>query len=296
VFRTFFKRHRFLMKLCVVALALALFCGVFAVMGWGALLHRVGGTVIYPFQWVFSKVEDGISGFVSYFEDVDKLKNEIEALEKENESLKAEIQDAEIILQEQYWLYEYLSMKQEHEDYHMCAASVIAQGGQVGSGVYATLLTLNKGSAHGIKVGMPVVTISGLVGMVTEVGINQCYVQTILSTSSSVGALLVSTREQGLLEGNFSCLYDGNAMMKYLAEDAEITENDVIITSGQGSVYPYGIPVGRVGDVKVNPYSRTQEITVSPFVDFSDLDEVIILTSYLRYTEGDHIPEEEGGA
>ncbi|MBE6558500.1 MAG: rod shape-determining protein MreC [Ruminococcaceae bacterium] len=290
--RQFFVRHKFLMKLCVAALAVSLFCGVFLVMGWGPLLHRVGGTVIYPFQWAFSKIGDGVTGFVQHFEDVDKLQDKIEALERENESLRAEINDAEIMKEEQSWLYGYLSMKQEHEDYAMCAASVIAESGQSGSGNFATVLTLNKGSAHGIEVGMPVVSTLGLVGMVTETGPNQCYVQTLLNTSSSVGALSVTTLDKGLLEGDFACLYEGCATLRYLPENAALTPGDKVITSGQGTVYPYGIPVGTVTEVTVNPYSRTREAKIQPFHDFSDTDEVIILTSYLRYTEGDHIPEE----
>ena len=274
----------------MVALILSLFCGVFAVMGWGPLLHRVGGTVIYPFQWVFSKIGDGVTGFVQHFQDVDKLQEQIDELEKENESLKAELSDAEIILQEQLWLYQYLSMKNEHEDYAMCAASVIAFGGQTGSGDYITIMTLNKGSAHGIKSGMPVVTVSGLIGMVTEVGINQCYVQTIINPTSSVGAVDVATLDTGLLEGDFSCLYEGRAILRYLSESAAVAVGDTITTSGLGTVYPYGIPIGTITEVTVNPYSRTKEAVVAPFCELSDIDEVMILTSYIRYTEGDHLP------
>ena len=293
--RRFFVRHKFLMKLCAVALLLAIFCGVFLIMGWGSLLHRVGNTVIYPFQWVFSKVGDGIGGFVMHFEDVDRLQEKIDALELENESLRAELSDAEILYDEQAWLYRYLSMKEEHMDYQMCAARVISASGE-GSGGFETLLTLNKGSAQGIQKGMPVVSTSGLVGMVVEVGINQCYVQTILKPTSSVGALSPESSDKGLLEGDFAYLYQGQAVLKYLPEDAEIKEGDTVITSGNGSVYPYGIPIGKVAEVSVNPHSRTKEAIVTPFHDFSDTKEVMILTSYIRYTEGDHTPESEGGA
>ncbi len=292
--KQFFDRHKFLFKVCVVALTISLFCGVFAVMGWGSLLHRVGGTVIYPFQWIFSKIGDGVAGFVQSFQDTNDLLDRIDELEKENESLKAELNDAEIIFQEQLWLYRYLSMKNEHEDYAMCSARVIATGGQAGSGNHITMLTLNKGSAHGIKAGMPVVTVSGLLGMVTEVGLNQCYVQTIINTNASVGAMSATTLDRGLLEGDFECLYDGYATLRYLSENATLTEGDIIITSGEGSVYPYGIPIGTVKTVSVNPYSRTKEATVVPFCDFSKVDEVIILTSFVRYAEGVYVPEGDG--
>ncbi len=288
--KQFFVRHKFLMKLCAVALLLAIFCGVFLVMGWGSLLHRVGNTVIYPFQWVFSKVGDGISGFVMHFEDVDRLQERIDALEAENESLKSELLQAEIVYEEQSWLYRYLSMKEEHTDYKMCAARVITSSGE-GSDGYETLLILNRGSTHGIKKGMPVVSASGLVGMVIEVGINQCYVQTLLKPTSAVGAISLGSSDKGILEGDFTRLYEGCSMLKYLPEDAELQEGDIVITSGEGSVYPYGIPIGTVKKVGIDPYSRTKEAVITPFHHFENTDEVIILTSYIRYTEGDHTPE-----
>ena len=258
-------------------------------------MHRVGNTVIYPFQWVFSKVGDGISGFVMHFQDVDRLQERIDALEAENESLRAGLVDAEITYAEESWLYKYLSMKEEHTDYRMCAARVIASSGEE-SGGYEILLTLNKGSAHGIQKGMPVVSTLGLVGMVTEVGLNQCYVQTILKPTSSVGALSPEFSVSGLLEGDFTELYKGRAIFKYLPEDALIEAGNTLITSGEGSVYPYGIPIGRVEEVNINPYSRTKEAVITPFHSFKDTNEVMILTSYIRYTEGDHTPESEGGA
>lgn len=277
-------KNRFFITGLAIALAVTLFCGVFAVMGWGDLLHQVGGTVLYPFQWLFSKAENAVEGFASYFADIDELQAEIDALRAENEQLRAELVDAQIIQNESDWLYAYLSMKEDHTDYAMCAATVIASTAAAPSGgSYITHLTLNKGSAHGIAVGMPVVTRAGLVGMVIEVGIDHCRVRTVLDTSSSVGAMTVRTGELGLLEGDFNCLYDGCSLMKYMGEEADIAEGDAVVTGGQGSVYPYGIPLGRVRSVSVNAFSRTTEAVVEPYCDMTDLDQVIILTSYLRY-------------
>ena len=59
-----------------------------------------------------------------------------------------------------------------------------------------------------------------------------------------------------------------------------------MVTSGRGSVYPYGIPIGRVSSVSANPYSRTAEAVVQPFVDFSRLTHVSVLTAYTHYTDG----------
>ena len=58
-------RQRFFIACLGLALAIALFTGVFAVMGWGSLLRDVGSAIIYPFQWVGDKIGDGDSGFFS---------------------------------------------------------------------------------------------------------------------------------------------------------------------------------------------------------------------------------------
>ena len=113
-------KQRFFIACLGLALAVALFTGVFAVMGWGSLLRDVGSAVLYPFQWVGAKVSDGVSGFFSYFQDIDSLKEELESVRAENESLKSELIDAEIMADENSWLYRYLSMKEEHGSTATC--------------------------------------------------------------------------------------------------------------------------------------------------------------------------------
>ena len=280
-------KHKFLIVCVSIALAAALFTGVFAVMGWGNLLRDVGSTVIYPFQWVLSKAGDAVSGFVAYFQDMDHLRDELDALKEENESLRAELLDAEILSDEHAWLYHYLSIKESHEDYTFCAASVIASASSSGDGGdHVTEITLNRGSSSGVETGMPVITPSGLVGVVIEVSPNHCRVATILDTSVSVGAVTTRATENGLCEGDYARLHDGCATLRYLPEEADVLPEDIIVTSGRGSVYPYGIPIGRVTSVSANAYSRTTEATVQPFVDFTDLTRVVILTSFTHYVDG----------
>jgi rod shape-determining protein MreC len=173
----------------------------------------------------------------------------------------------------------------------MCAASVVSTYTGAGT-VYATELTLNKGSLSGVAEGMPVVTVSGLIGVVVEVGLNHSRVATLLDTSVSVGAVTTRATENGLCEGDYAKVHNGQAVLRYLPEEADVETGDIVVTSGQGSVYPYGIPIGRVTEISANAYSRTTEATIQPFVDFSDLHQVIILTEYMR---GEDIPS-EGGA
>jgi len=269
-------------------LAISLFTGVFALMGWGSLLQDVGSSILYPFQWVAAQVENGVTGFISYFQDIQELQNEVEALREENESLKSELVNAEITADENHWLYRYLAMKEEHSDYQLCAATVIASSSSVGmGGEYVTEITLNRGTASGVEAGMPVVTPLGLVGVVVESHINHCRVSTVLDTSVSVGSVVTRSSEKGLCEGDYTLVHNGQTSLRYLPEEADVQPEDIVVTSGLGSVYPYGIPIGRVVSVSSNAYSRTIEAVIQPFNDFSELTRVVILTSYVHSTEGE---------
>lgn len=270
-----------------VALAVALFSGVFAVMGWGSLLRDVGSAIMYPFQWMGSKAGDAVSGFFAYFADIRELQQEADSLRAENESLRSELLDAEILRDEQAWLYQYLAMKEQHDDFGLCSASVISSASVSGEGGnYATELTLNRGTSSGVETGMPVITTAGLVGVVVETGLNHCRVSTLLDTSVSVGAVTTRASENGLCEGDYARVREGCALLRQLPEEADVQVGDIVVTSGRGSVYPYGIPIGRVTEVTANAYSRTTEAFVEPFTDFSNLTQVVILTEYIHYVDG----------
>ncbi len=280
-------KQRFFIACLGLALAVALFTGVFAVMGWGSLLRDVGSAVIYPFQWVGAQIGNGFSGFFSYFSDLEDLQAELDSVKAENESLRNQLIDAEILADENAWLYHYLSIKEEHGDYTFCAASVISSSSASGEGGdYATELTLNRGSSSGVETGMPVITPSGLVGVVVEVNLHHCRVMTLLDTSVSVGAVTTGAIENGLCEGDYTTLHKGQAILKNLPEEADVQVGDIVVTSGRGSVYPYGIPIGRVVEVTANAFVRTTEATVEPFTDFSDLTQVVIMTDYIHYVDG----------
>ena len=278
-------KQRFFIVCLSLALVVALFSGVFAVMGWSSLLGEVGSAIIYPFQWVVARAGYAAEGFAAYFEDVQSLQAENQALREENQALREQLLDAELMADENAWLYRYLSMKEEHEDYSLCAATVVASASSVGEGsAYVTEITINRGTASGVEEGMPVVTSFGLVGVVVEAELNHSRVITILDTSVSVGAVTTRGGEKGLCEGDYTLVHDGKTVLRYLPEEADVGAEDVVVTGGQGSVYPYGIPIGRVVSVQFNAYSRTTEAVVTPFVDFSDLSHVAVMTDYERST------------
>lgn len=137
------------------------------------------------------------------------------------------------------------------------------------------VLRINKGINHGIKLQSPVVTASGLVGYVYRLTSNYADVMTILDTNNRIDAVIKRTRTHSILEGYSK----GKCLAKYVTRTEPIVLNDEFVTSGLGKIYPKGIKVGKVTRIERESYGVTQYVEVSPSVDFSRLEEVVVLVS-----------------
>lgn len=275
-----FKNKFFIVCLCI-AVVVAGISSTFALMGYHALARDIVGTVTMPVRLVFAAFANAVDGFGKYFQSVNTLEEQKEALEAENAALREQIERAELLEQENERLRQYLSMKAENPDFSFELARVIGRE----AGNYVTVFTLNRGSIHGIERDMPVITEDGIVGCVSEVGLTWCKVSTILESARSVGVYLPSIGATGILSGDYSMRNDGLCRLTFV--DSDITTDDVkigdsVLSSGMGSVYPAELKVGTVVSVEVDPANRALIATVQPSVDFSDtsLDDMMILTGF----------------
>lgn len=283
-------RSRFFLAALCVALALVIVPAVLASMGLGNVVADVVDTVTYPVRFCVSKIWDGFSGFTAYFTEYDRLKEENAALKETIRSYEDALHENEVLREENHWLRDYLSLKNEHIDYSLLDAAVI---GRESTG-FATVLTLSRGTAHGVAVGMPVVTDLGVFGYVKEVSYMSCKVVSIVETATAVGAFAERSGVTGLVEGDYTLRDDGKVLMKNIPVDADIVVGDRIYTSGTGSVYPRGLLVGNVEVLTPDPYSRTLTATIVPSEDFTQIHRIshlMIVTSYEVYTETESAEE-----
>gem|GEM_PF-2208476 len=274
------KVNKFLIACISLAVAVALFSATFAAMGRANLLREVGATLLYPFQWLFTTVGESFDGAVRYFTSIDELIEENESLRAENEEMKSQLIEAEIIAEENMRLYGYLSMKELFTDFELCQATVIStEKVQSDNAVY---VTLSCGSSSGVEVNMPVVTQTGLVGYVCEVSSEWCRVKTLMSSSCVVSALCVTSGESGMAVGDYSLVDEGYFRLTEISGDAELKEGEIIVTRGDGRLYPYSVPIGRVVSVEKNALNRTVEAVCQPFVDmdFSSDSHVMVITGF----------------
>lgn len=269
-------KNKFFIICVSISVFLIIFTSVFSIMGMKNILKDGVNTLLYPFKWCGLKLKDSAESFSQYFKSMDSLIEENKELKDKNIELNNKLIDSQAIDEENARLREYLELKKTYNDYTLADALIIAHEGEG----YMTVLTLNKGSGDGIKVGMPVINSSGVVGSIFEVGYNWCKVRCIIEDSSGVGAYISRNGEIGIVEGDVMYKDTNFCDLKYLSESSEIVEGDIIYTSGLGSIYPRGLPIGRVVSVKSNPHDRTMSAKLESFVDFSTLKYVMIVTSF----------------
>lgn len=270
-----FKSRFFVISLAV-ALLLSIVPGVLCAMGQGSYIRSAIITVASPFRWALTKAGEGISGFSLYFRTLDELREENAALRAELEGYKSLVYDAELIGEENDFLSDYLGIKEEHVDFLFENATVVGREATN----YRTVITLSKGTLHGIEVNMPVITEKGLIGHITEVGSTWSKAEIITESSSAVGAYIERSGTLGVVEGTYELRTEGLCRMVYIEADSDIRVGDKVISSGIGEVYPRGLLIGKVTEVSVDERTRTLVATVEPAADLELISKVMIITEY----------------
>lgn len=216
-------------------------------------------------MWVTSPVRN----FTSWVRDLGVSRSELQELRSQNDELKTRVST----LEEQMLQYQQVSQllaTAAGADQTGVAATVIG----LPQSELSRIVTLDRGTADGIEVDMPVIGPHGLVGQVTEVGRTWCRVRLITDSTSGVASLLQRTRTEGVTRGSVS----GELTLDFIGPGESVAEGDVVLTSGQGGVYPRGIVVGTVVAVRNNKTALYQSITVEPADEIASVEAVMILT------------------
>lgn len=133
-------------------------------------------------------------------------------------------------------------------------------------------LIIDRGSSDGVENGMPAVITEGIVGQVVNTSPHYAKILLANDPNSAIDAVIQKNRIQGIIKGNGSS-FD----LYYVLKNAEVALGDQVVTSGVGTVFPKGLLIGTVSAVTKNRHGMFQNITVQPAVDFSQLEQVIIV-------------------
>ena len=266
-----FFRSRFFVVCVAIAILLALVPTLIAAFGGTDLLRSVMGTVAKPFTMCGSGIANAFNGFIDVFVQYDELEAENESLRAELEELKQKEYNEELLREQNEWLKDYINLHEINPSLRFTDASVISRE----AGNYSTIITLNRGSAHGVKKNMPVLTDDGLIGYVSEIGLDWCKVSTIVEPSSSIGVYTDREQQLGVLSGDADLRAKGLCKMTYIDGDGNLGIGDKIYTAGgSDSIYPSGLLIGSVSSVDIDSVTGEMVAQVEPSVDFLDLGSI----------------------
>jgi rod shape-determining protein MreC len=143
-------------------------------------------------------------------------------------------------------------------------------------------VTINKGSRQGVTLNAPVISPNGVVGRVIRLGPEAAVVQLLLDQESGIGVRIERSRVTGVVAGQVDSAgqLTGDLQMKYVPMLADVVEGDLVITSGLDRIYPAGLVVGRVRQVKLGS-GVSKEILVAPSARFDKLEEVLVVRTPL---------------
>lgn len=246
------------------------------------MLLAVAG-VLTPAESIAAAPLHGVSGALNRlsltlnraFEELNslgQLRQRIARLEEQLASRQIEIIQLREAASDYDRLVGLLSYTTALENQEFLTADVIAFDP---SGIARSMI-INRGTRDGVAVGMPVVTDLGLVGRIVRVSANAAQVQLIHDENSSVSARLQTTRAEGSIIGQAS----GVLRMTFIDLDENITQGDLVITSGLGGNFPPDLVVGQVTSIRQFEFELFQEAEVRSLINFDILEFVLVITSF----------------
>lgn len=222
----------------------------------------------------FSEVQRGTMSLVSGVRNLWSGYLALQGVHRENDALKQELQTLLVRLQHERAeaqrtenLRQLLELR-ERANLDTTAAEVIAAAA---SPEFRTV-TIDKGTGEGLKTDMAVISPAGVVGRVILPSSRAAKVQLLIDRNAAAGALIERTRVQGVVEG----FGDGSLRMEYVPATADVNPGDLVVTSGIDGIYPKGFVIGTIEQVDRGT-GGYHLITVRPAVDFSRLEEVLVV-------------------
>jgi len=261
------------------------------------VLHEVGYLqaaedvvlrLVTPVQSWFSNRSRGVGDVVQTLRDLRTLRDENARLRQENDALiieNVQLKEAEA---ENERLRRLLDFTRTNPSYDY-------RGGEVGARVighdpsaYLDFVIIDLGERQGASLDMPVVTERGLVGRITKVHDTSSEVLLITDVNSAVTALIQTSRAMGVVRG----LAGGGLLLDQVPQDVEVHEGEIVITSGLGDSFPRGLVIGQISKVYQRDYEMFQQARVRPTVDFRNLEQVLVITSFVPIADLHNLPEE----
>lgn len=240
--------------------------------------------IVIPFQ-------DGVSKAGEWLIKREQLVSDIKELQKENEALRQENEELSVtnnaLLQEKHELTELRNLyqlDQTYADFPKTGCRIIAKE----NGSWYHSFVIDKGSEDGLSMDMNVLADGGLVGRITYIGRHWSRVQAVIDDNSNVSATVLSSQKNLIVSGNLTLYEEGTISFSELADPDDLVKvGDSVVTSNISDKYLPGILIGYISEIQTDSNNLTKSGRITPAVDFSRLDTVLVIQKLKQTAEDD---------
>lgn len=242
----------------------------------------ISSAIVTPIQRGLTAVFEPVGNFFSSLTELSALRADNAQLRNELEEMEQRVTEAEAILSENERLVGLQGLDESYPTMERVSARVIGRP----PANYKWAITIDKGSDDGIRPDMAVIDPDGLVGKVIRVDANASTVLLLIDPQAGAKARLDGEPLAGAIRGNGA---SEALSLVDIDTDATVSVGDEVVTSGYDEgIFPPNIPIGTVSHVESQEAALEQEIEVDPYVDFTTLDFVQVITE-----TGKRIPAED---
>lgn len=238
-------------------------------------LNNIISVPLTPVQSFFSSIGQKVEDGLYFFKDMEAVKKENEILRAEVAELQKQNRELPVLESKNDELRRALSLKEQFGDYTFVGTNIIA----IDPGNWFNVFKVDIGSREGVQSDCPVVTSAkGLVGRVLSSDITSSKVLTIIDEESAVsGWISKAGGGHVIVRGDMALKEKGLCKMDYIPLEVDVEVGDVIKTSGLGGIYPKGIVIGEVIEVRKTNSELDRYAIIQPAADFKRLEEVYVL-------------------
>lgn len=273
--REFFNSWRFRILAVVALLLLGLMLHAATSAG-ASVPGSVIGVVVSPVQKLSATISDAATNFLAGFTDYSKVKKENDELKKQMAQITSKLVNYDTVVQQNQQYKSLLGLHDENLGLKYMPSMVISRD----PGPWFSAFSIDKGSLDGIQKNDPVETPDGLVGYIAKVMPTTSVVTTLLDPSSEVGAIISRTSDICISQGTRELAADGLLKVIYIPRDSGVSKGDVIITSGIGGMFPRGLKIGTVQDIKLDTNGMSLYAVAQPMVNLTSVKSVMVITSF----------------
>jgi rod shape-determining protein MreC len=235
---------------------------------------RIVVAIAAPIQYAAATLARGLSNLFGDYVYLVDVKEDNRSLTSQNARLRERVHKLEPLEEENHRLRRLLELRQNLRT-DVVSAQVI--GKDINEFFRVARVSLDK-DAREIGPNLPVLSQDGVVGTTLKGGKDTVDVRLVVDAGSGVDVVVQRTGARGFINGTgderrYTC------KVQYMERADEVWNDDLLVTSGVGRRFPKGIPVARVKEVVKRDFGIYQEVIATPTVDFSRLEEVLIVTS-----------------